>query len=134
MYELEHLSDEWEPYLENCWQILYGGKAAGYRESHEKFRAWCSWEQASFDLDIILEQLLIYFIFTYFCGAVYDDNVLGKVDMSLSSVYIIYEMMVAKWMEQGKLLTQHNIEQIVYQFSRELEHSDMNLELMETMH
>ncbi len=144
LYELEHLSDDWEPYLEQCWELLYSGKAAGYQEFHEAFRHWCSrdemaaglpcrssGEQPDFDLNIILEQLLVYFVFTYFCGAVYDDNVLGKVQMSLASVYNIHEMCVAKWMEQEQWLTRHDIERIVYRYSRELEHSDMNLELME---
>jgi len=138
LYELEHLSEDWEPYLEECWETLYGRRAVGYLELHEKFRIW--WQRqagiadaASFDLDIMLEQLLVYFIFTYFCGAVYDDNLLGKVDMSLYSVYIIYEMLAAKWMEQGQVLDRHDIERIVYRYSRELEHSDMNLEIMETV-
>lgn len=140
LYELEHLSEDWEPYLEACWETLYGRKAMGYRELHEKFRTWCSGQkqegladETSLDLEIILEQLLVYFIFTYFCGAVYDDNVLGKVDMSIYSVYIIYEMLAAKWMEQGQVLDGHDIERIVYRYSRELEHSDVNLEIMETM-
>ena len=140
LYELEHLSDDWETYLEECWELLYSGKAAGYQACHEDFKRWCIHEGMSqtgdtglpdFDLNIILEQLLVYFVFTYFCGAVYDNNVLGKVMMSLASVYNIYEMCVAKWIKQGQTLTRHDIERIVYRYSRELEHSDMNLELME---
>ena len=144
LYELEHLSDDWEAYLEQCWELLYSGKAAGYQECHEAFRHWCSRDEMAaglpcrssaelpdFDLNIILEQLLVYFVFTYLCGAVYDDNVIGKVMMSLASVYNIYEMCVAKWIEQEQTLTRHDIERIVYRYSRELEHSDMNLELME---
>lgn len=130
LYELEHLSDDWEAYLEQCWELLYRGKAAGYQECHETFKIWCS-NWPDFDLNIILEQLLVYFVFTYFCGAVYDDNVIGKVMMSLASVYNIYEMCVAKWIEQGQRLTRYDIDRIVYRYSRELEHSDMNLELME---
>lgn len=148
LYELEHLSDDWEHYLEQCWEVLYGQKARGYQEYHERFGAWSKMAGentpvgsdvsqgelgGTFDLDIMFEQLLVYFIFTYFCGAVYDDNVLGKVQMSLMSVYIIYEMMVAMWIERGEALSQKDIEHIVYRYSRELEHSDVNLELMEEM-
>ena len=131
LYELEHLSDDWEAYLEQCWEILYGKKAKGYREVHENFQTWCA--QKKREEEIILEQLLVYFIFTYFCGAVYDDNVLGKVRMSVDSVHIIYEMMVSLWIEQCGKLSQRDIERIVYRYSRELEHSDENLELMEAM-
>ena len=76
---------------------------------------------------------MVYFIFTYFCGAVDDDNVIGKVKMSLDSVYIIYEMIAAMWMEQGQMISQKDIERIVYRYSRELEHSDLNLEIMEEL-
>ena len=153
LYELEHLSEEWEPYLEQCWELLYGEKAAGYYAVHKEFAAWCKIAPAQggtkpcavqgsdstrsngqdipdFNLDIILEQLLVYFIFTYFCGAVYDDNIIGKVQMSLISVHILCEMFVAKWTEQHTL-TRKDIERIVYRYSRELEHSDVNLELLE---
>ena len=78
--------------------------------------------------------VLVYFVFTYFCGAVYDGNVLGKVNMALVSVYNLYEMLVAKWTEQGRRLERKDIERIVYQYSRELEHSDENLERMEKMY
>lgn len=133
LYELEHLSEDWEPFLEQCWQTLYRDKAEGYVGMHREFKKWRTDDaiQAGIDLDIIVEQLLVYFIFTYFCGAVYDDNVVGKVYMSTISVYNIYEMFVERWIEQGKILTMKDIERIVYRYSRELEHSDMNLEQME---
>ena len=146
LYELEHLSDEWEPYLEQCWKGLYEGKAQGYQACHERFCSWSSmqaeaWKEQmtkrgysqAINLEIIFEQLLVYFIFTYFCGAVYDDNVLGKVRLAVDSVDIIYEMIVAKWTEQGSTLSQKDIERIVYRYSRELEHSDLNLEMMEKL-
>ena len=157
LYELEHLSEEWEPHLEQCWKVLYSGIATAYQDIHEAFRVWAGQfagegpkfaadgplerqeqavieNQPDYSLDILLEQLLVYFVFTYFCGAVYDGNVLGKVNMALVSVYNLYEMLVAKWTEQGRRLERKDIERIVYQYSRELEHSDENLERMEKMY
>ncbi len=147
LYELEHLSDDWEPYVEQCWKRLYDGKASGYQQSHEAFyKAHKSMRpgmelcvssvdpnSTEYDLDIIFEQLLVYFIFTYFCGAVYDGNMIGKVRLSMDSVFILYEMIVAMWIEQEQKLTRQDIERIVYRYSRELEHSDENLELMESV-
>ncbi len=133
LYELEYLSDDWEPYLEQCWNSLYGAGVQGYQEIQEKFRQWCV-QKAECDrvnMEIILEQLLVYFIFTYFCGAVYDDNVMGKIRMSVDSVHIIYEMLAAKWTDQNAKLSAKDIQQVVYRYSRELEHSDLNLEIME---
>ena len=132
LYELEHLRDEWSEYLEQCFQTLYADGADCYQEREVKFKEYCIKE--AFDgmtMEIILEQLLVYFVFTYFCGAVYDDNVMGKIRMSVDSVTILYEMFVAKWAEQRESLSLENIQKIVYCYSRELEHSDINLEIME---
>ena len=133
LYELEYLHDDWEDYLEQCWQVLYHGKAKDYVKLHLEFEKWCAEDtaQSEFDINIVLEQLLVYFIFTYFCGAVYDNNVAGKMHIAMISVYNIYEMLVAKWAEKDKILTMKDIERIVYGYSRELEHSDINLERME---
>lgn len=129
LYELEHLEEGWEAYLEQCWQNLYGNGAQAYVQIQKAFRDWC--KEQPFEMDIVLEQLLVYFIFTYFCGAVYDDNVRGKVDMSLISVYNIYEMFIVAWTQQEASLSMQDIERVVYRYSRELEHSDINLELLE---
>ena len=132
LYELEFLSDDWEDYLEHCWKLLYGEGAQGYRDIHNNFKTYCAREL--FDdvsMEIILEQLFVYFVFTYFCGAVYDDNIIGKVRMSVDSVTVIYEMLAVKWVEQSGHLSAKDIQRVVYRYSRELEHSDINLEIME---
>ena len=132
LYELEFLSDDWEDYLEQCWKILYDGGAESYGKLQKDFMSYCCQENfEGVSMEIILEQLLVYFIFTYFCGAVYDDNVIGKVKMSVDSVTIIYEMLVARWQEQNRQLCAKDIRQVVYRYSRELEHSDLNLDTME---
>ena len=132
LYELEFLSEDWKEYLDRCKQTLYGAGAQGYWELRKKFRAYCV--QISFDgvdMDILMEQLAVYFVFAYFCGAVYDDNVIGKIRMAVDSVKLLYEMFAAKWAEQGGSLSAKDIQRIVYRYSRELEHSDVNLERMQ---
>ena len=131
LYELEYLSDDWGAYLEQCWDALYGKGPKEYCKLQENFQEWCIQKNNGISMEIILEQLLVYFIFTYFCGAVYDDNVFGKVKMSVDSVNILYEMLVAKWIEGRGALSAKAVQQVVYRYSRELEHSDLNLEAME---
>ena len=129
LYELEFLSDDWQDYLDECWKILYENGASNYANLHSEFRSWLT--AGSFSIDIVFEQLLVYFIFTYFCGAVYDDNVLGKIHLTLNSVFYLYEMMVVRWFQNGRTLSLPDVEEIAYRYSRELEHSDLNLEKME---
>lgn len=174
LYELEFLSDDWQEYLDSCWEILYengivndasnnassetangtanyaSSGASNYAQLHSEFRSWLAADSLSepeidvsakqfpvqipinsFSIDIIFEQLLVYFIFTYFCGAVYDDNVLGKIRLTLNSVFYLYEMMVVRWFQNGHTLSLQDVVEIAYRYSRELEHSDLNLEKME---
>lgn len=127
LYELEFLSDDWPDFLDSCWNTLYQNGADVYQKMHADFRCYCE----TLSMDIILEQLLVYFIFTYFCGAVYDDNVIGKIHLSLNSVFYLYEMFLAHWAEHDQKITIQDMEKISYRYSRELEHSDLNLEKME---
>ena len=77
------------------------------------------------------EQLLVYFIYTYFCGAVYDANVYAKARLAVDSLFFIYEMLAARWVKNEKDLNMEDIIEIVYRYSREVEHSDDNLKQME---
>lgn len=74
------------------------------------------------------EQLMIYFLFTYFCGAVYDGEAMAKVKMAVVSTLLIQIMEEAAHAE-----TLEERAQIAWRFSRELEHSDQNLEKMEKL-
>ena len=130
--ELEHLSGDWEDYLNRCKMTLYGNGPTAYCKMRERFTEYCKNELFNgISMDIILEQLLVYFVFAYFCGAVYDDNVKGKIRMTVDSVTVLYEMCMAKWAEQNGQLTGKDIKRILYRYSRELEHSDVNLEIMQ---
>lgn len=132
LYELEFLSEDWETYLDKCREILYEGGAKAYRDMRNLFQEYCMQETIDdVNMDILLEQLMVYFVFAYFCGAVYDDNVIGKIRMSVDSVTVLYEMFVAKWAEQGGHLSKEDVKRIVYRYSRELEHSDVNLGRMQ---
>ena len=106
-------------------RILYSAGEAAYKNLKYRF---AEWKAENFpDWDIMLEQLLVYFIYTYFCGAVYDDYVASKVKMSVCSVFYIGELATALWKENGEELTMQDLVKIVYRYSRELEHSDENL-------
>ena len=134
LYELEFLSEDWESYLNRCKQTLYGEGIDAYHELQKGFQEYCA--QVSFagvSMDIILEQLAVYFVFAYFCGAVYDDNVIGKVKMAVDSITVLREMFAAKWAEQDGVLSEKDIQKMVYRYSRELEHSDVNLEVMQNV-
>ena len=133
LYKLEFLSEDWEAYLEQCRKTLYRDGAEVFRDMRSKFQERC--KQTTIDgveMDVLLEQLLVYFVFAYFCGAVYDDNVIGKIKMSVDNVTVLYQMFLAKWAEQDGHLSGEDIKKIMYRYSRELEHSEENLGRMQS--
>ena len=127
-YRLELLKEEWDMLLQESEVLLYGKDALHYEEVRASFAKWAKEES---DLIIQLEQLLVYFLFTYFPGAVYDGAVYAKVQMAVYLTWMIYEFLMARWLKNGGTLTQEEIVDITYRFSREVEHSDENLKLVE---
>lgn len=79
------------------------------------------------------EQLLMYFLFTYFCGAVYDENAFGKVKFAVVCTLLIRELGMGLWLEKDKTFTLEDQIDVAHCLSREIEHSDPNLNLLDEM-
>lgn len=73
------------------------------------------------DAGLRWEQLMVYFVFTYFCGAVYDSDAFGKMKLAVSSTLLI--------MELNKIYD--DVEDVAHAFSREMEHSEENMKIVE---
>lgn len=88
-------------------------------------------ENENIVIDIHLEQLLVYFLFTYFPGAVYDGEIYAKVQLAVYCVWMIWEIWMARWLKNEKTIDLEEMTELVYRFSREVEHSDLNLAAIE---
>ena len=82
--------------------------------------------------EVCLEQLMVYFIYTYFCGAVYDEQAYGKVKFAIASVLLIRRLYLGDPRCVRDIDKQAMIE-AVYRYSKEVEHSDPNLLKMEEL-
>lgn len=129
LYELEVLNDLWAEMTDEAAELIYAKGEEKCNELHSKFKQWL--DENILDHNIMWEQILIYFISTYFCGAVYDGNVIGKVETAVTSLVCIYEMLLSRWIKNDCSLTFDDIVFVTYMYSRELEHSDINLDTME---
>ena len=78
-----------------------------------------------------IEQMVVYYLYTYFCGAVYDCDAQSKVKMAIVSTLIWEELIRASEAQKGKPLSFEERVILAYRYSRELEHSDPNLNAME---
>lgn len=100
---LEHLREEWEDTLKATWLTLYEQGADAYGAVYERFHS-CLGEQAA-DAERyrfwegLGEQLMVFFVFTYFCGAVYDNCIYSKIALAEFCTDWIEEIVMARWME-----------------------------------
>lgn len=85
------------------------------------------------DWNIQEEQLLVYWIYTYFCGAVYDEEIFAKVKMAVVCTLLIHELDMGTYLKNGRVFCLGDQISICYRFSRELEHSDLNLNALEDL-
>lgn len=84
-------------------------------------------------MDIFLEQIIVYFISIYLLGAVYDDNISGKVNACVGHAVELYMLLMARWLSNGGTLSMDDLIELSYRYSREIEHSDENLEQVEVL-
>lgn len=130
LYELEMLKETWYVLLKETERILYGEGKDAYAKIRGDF---ADWMQSHPEMEIHMEQLMVYFLFTYFLGAVYDGEVFAKTQMAVYCVWMISELWMARWVQNDKALEMDEMIDLVYRFSREVEHSDENLKRVEAM-
>lgn len=124
MNQMEILRPDWKNYLRQCRQtLMYKVPLSSAQKSDYR---------NIFD-DILTEQLFVYFIFTYFCGAVYNGNAYGKMKFAFACTVLIRELSRAIWLDEHGSLTKDTIIKTAWRYAREIEHSDYNKTRMEQM-
>jgi len=129
--ELEHLKDDRAMELEKTKQILYDNGAECWSENKRKFEAYC--KASGLKLEIMCEQLTVYYLYSYFCGAVYDDYVFSKAMGAVAHTILIKELWMADWLAHNRSIDFERMVCILYEYARELENSNQNLIKMDEM-
>ena len=130
--QLEILKEDWPDYVKKAEKQLFSGGQSGFERNHSVFHQSFGLKSANNEeWSVWLEQLMVYFVFTYFCGAVYDDNILGKMQMAIVATLSIQNLTIAKWIENHEQMDFQQFVDIAHRVSRELEHSDVNLARLE---
>ncbi len=148
LYDLEFLKEDWYVLLRETEMLIYGKSYKCKEDSNEDYGAeeksessrklyeerqteFEEWANQKVDMAIHLEQLLVYFLFTYYPGAVYDGEIFAKVQMAVYCTWMIEKLWLARWIRNEKTLELEEMTELVYRFSREVEHSDENLKKVE---
>ena len=148
IYGLERLREEWTAVLDELEKALYTKGEAHYNKCVEAFETYLCEENVCQQWTLQTEntcqeslcpkqqwenigmQLFVFFLYTYFCGAVYDDWIYSKMALAVESVRFIRELYLARWLETGHLTMEDYVE-LAYRYAREIEHSDQNLNDLE---
>jgi lysine-N-methylase len=127
LYDLELLRSEWIETVDRTYKTIFA--------SEENYRKACL-ELEKYDS--FVRRVLRYMIYVYFDGAVYDDKIYAKLAFS---VYCVRWTFFVFFSDQGNgsdLLSAQEKEpdmesliRAVYIFSREVEHSDLNISILE---
>lgn len=127
LFRLEPLEKNFRRFLYEAKHILFGNGEEYFYEIESEF------EMLHPEWEIRCEQISVYFIYTYFCGAAYDDYVYAMAAQAVYNAYMIKLLWIAKWKEKKECLDSEKMAEILYKYSRELEHSNENMILLEQM-
>lgn len=130
LYKLEVLRDDWEETLHKTQNTLFFTMQESYAQLRKEFE---SYKEEHKEIDIHLEQIFVYFLFTYFPGAVYDGMVFAKAQMAVYCTWMVELLWMAEWLNAGRVLKKDKMTKLLYGFSREVEHSDENLKRVDKM-
>ena len=128
--ELEVLDEKWEESYLRVRDFFSAMSEEKYREAHQEFAAY------SKDRTYEYEHIMVYFITRYFMKAFYDYNVLGKVKLAITSFLVIRDMEVEEYFSkkgQGNSYTFADRIENIRIYSKEVEHSEENVESIEEM-
>ena len=130
LLRLEVLREEWKTNLKAADNLFQKGET-WYVEKRDRYKDEIKNTIGQEQWDIYKEQLLMFFLYTYFCGAVYDDMIYSKGVLSVISVFWIEEITFWSWAADEGQIEEKNLLETAYRYAREIEHSDENLNLLE---
>lgn len=127
--QMEVLRPGWHDFLRDTLSPIY----TSCKNDAELLELYDAFAADYPDWAIQEEQLLLYWIYTYFCGAVYDDQIFAKVKMAVVCTFMIHALAVGTYLKNNRHFSFEELVSISYHFSRELEHSDPNLNEFENL-
>ncbi len=128
---LERLREEWSEVIQDAQDRLFTDYET-YSKIRQSFLAeYGIWGNHYKQWEKFQENLLIFFLYTYFCGAVYDDWIYSKAALAIFSTLFVEEFVMCEWNLADNNISWQECVELAYRYAREVEHSDDNLNLLE---
>ena len=130
--EMELLRADWLEKRDAARKILYDQGFEHYKELVERFDMQYEINGVEgIPISRIAENLFVTFVYTWFCGAVYNGWVYSKMAMAAFCTFYILEFILAEWVQKGEQLAFADCVELTWRFTREVEHSEENLSILE---
>ncbi|SFN88481.1 lysine-N-methylase [Pseudobutyrivibrio sp. UC1225] len=105
--------------LEESWHDSIRSAKTFWNDNSSDFVTWKSAMYPDADTEFIFEKIFESLLFTYFCGAVYDGQIYARTMIAVQST---------RWLMMLHAADKNTpLEQVIYLYSREVEHSDLNV-------
>lgn len=131
-HRMEHLRAEWGRMLDDMWNTLYAPGRKQYEEICRRFETFCESSSRNHTLrQQTGERLMTEFVYTWFCGAVYDEEIAVKIKFAVFSTRWIQELIMYRFTKNGSRISMEDIIEMSWKYAREIEHSDINLRILE---
>lgn len=123
---LDHINEKCLDILKDSEKILFCNlkDAKQYKKELNEFELWHK------ERDYIYDKLLMYFTYRYFLKTVFDYDASAKIKFALTGILIIKNLMLALWIKNGKNLSFEEELEIIREYSKDIEHSDENIEML----
>ena len=125
--ELEQINNVWPNIISNIKSNILDNDAKNYINNASKFNIYYKNKQYEY------ENILSYFILRYFLQSLYDADLLSKIKLAIFSYIIIYNLDINSFLQNNNKLTLENQIYIAHMYSKEIEHSDNNLEKLHNL-
>lgn len=125
LLHLDALNKEWPEEIKQAQQVLNQLTVEQYRRAYQELY------QRNPNLTVQMEQLIVYFIYGYTNGSVYDGEFYAKVKFAVFHAMAIEELFFAAWVEDSDSLTLLKQVDIAHKYAREIEHLDQNIDYLE---
>lgn len=117
--EMELLRQVWQDFKDDMQTVL---TEADYEKRMKEYMASGDYREND------IEQLLVYFTFRYIMNAIYDSNIMVYAYLSVMFTMIVRDMNATRFYKNGGSFTIEDQMEVARIFSKEVEHSEGNVE------
>ena len=130
---LTEIGDGWHQILQDYRSCVGNLSEIERKDAEEKYKTClCTWKYGDISWEEGFSAVLGYYIYLFLCSAVYYGEPKEKLVLCFFLVRCFRELLKSRWLKNGFTFSMEDIMDLMSRFSRQTEHEDENLNLVET--